>query len=97
MNHHRAPLMIPWLRIHLPIQETQIQTLIWEDPPCHEATKPGSRSYWACTLRPLKPTRRKLVFRNKGMPCTAAREETLLTAAGESHGMQQRPSTAINK
>ena len=85
MNHHRASLMIPWLRIHQPNQETQVQTLISEDAPCHEATKPGSHNYWACTLQPLKPTCRKLVFHNKGMPCTATREETLLTATRKSH------------
>ena len=27
-------------RIHLPIQEIQIQSLVWEDPTCHAATKP---------------------------------------------------------
>ena len=28
-----------WYRIHLPVQETQVQTLIQEDPACHRATK----------------------------------------------------------
>ena len=29
-----------WIGIHLPIQEIWVQSLVWEDPTCHEATKP---------------------------------------------------------
>ena len=29
-----ASLVVQWLRIHLPMQETWIQSLIWEDPTC---------------------------------------------------------------
>ena len=32
-------LVVQWLRIYLPMQETQVQSLIWEDPTCHGATK----------------------------------------------------------
>ena len=28
--------MIQWLRIHLPMQGTQVRFLVWEDPICHE-------------------------------------------------------------
>ena len=31
--------MVQWIRIHLPMQETQVQTLIWEDPTCCRASK----------------------------------------------------------
>ena len=32
--------MAQWWRIHLPMQEAQVQSLIWEDPTRHKATKP---------------------------------------------------------
>ena len=32
-------LVVQWLRIHLPMQETRDQSLIWEDPTCRGATK----------------------------------------------------------
>ena len=33
-------LAVHGLRIHLPMQGTWVQALVWEDPTCHEATKP---------------------------------------------------------
>ena len=30
--------------------ETQVQSLIREDPTCHEATKPVDHNDWACAL-----------------------------------------------
>ena len=41
----RASLVAQWLRISLPMQETQVQALVWEDPTCHGATKPVSHNY----------------------------------------------------
>ena len=35
-----ASLVVQWLRIHLLMQETQVQSLVWEDPICSGATKP---------------------------------------------------------
>ena len=35
-----TPLVIQWLRTHLPMQETQVRSLIWEDSTCCGATKP---------------------------------------------------------
>ena len=32
-------LMVPWLRIHLPMQGIQVQPQVWEDSICHRATK----------------------------------------------------------
>ena len=34
-----------WIRICLPIQWTQVQSQIWEDPTCHGAIKPMSCNY----------------------------------------------------
>ena len=48
-------LVAQWLSIHLPVQETWIQSLIWEDPTCLGATKPMCHNYWACALEPGSP------------------------------------------
>ena len=42
---HGASLVAQWLRIHLPMQGTQIRALVWEDPTCHGATKPVRHNY----------------------------------------------------
>ena len=34
-----------WLRIHLPMQETQVRSLVREDSTCRRATKPMCHSY----------------------------------------------------
>ena len=34
------------------MQETQVQSLIQEDPTCYGATKTMSHNYWACDLEP---------------------------------------------
>ena len=39
-----TPLVVLWLRNHLPMQETRVQSLIWEDPTCRGATKPVHRT-----------------------------------------------------
>ena len=35
-----ASLVAQWLRIRLPMQGTQVRSLVREDPTCHGATKP---------------------------------------------------------
>ena len=35
-NQTRAPLVVQWLRIHLPVPGTQIRSLVWQDPTCSE-------------------------------------------------------------
>ena len=41
----RASLVAQWLRIHLPMQGTWVQSLVREDPTCHRATKPLCHNY----------------------------------------------------
>ena len=48
-----ASLVVQWLRIHLPMQGTWVQALVWEDPTCRRETKPVCRNYWACALKPM--------------------------------------------
>ena len=47
--------MAQWSRIHLPMQETWVWSLIREDPTCHGATKPMCHTYSACALVPGDP------------------------------------------
>ena len=39
-THHRTFLVVQWLRICLPMQRTEVQSLVCEDPTCHRTTKP---------------------------------------------------------
>ena len=38
-------LVVQWLRIRLPVQGTQVQALVQEDPTCRGATKPVHHNY----------------------------------------------------
>ena len=38
-------LVVQLLRIHLPMQGTQVPALVQEDPTCHGATKPVRHNY----------------------------------------------------
>ena len=38
-------LVVQWLRIHLPMQGTQVRSLVQEDPTCRGATKPVHHNY----------------------------------------------------
>ena len=56
-KHQQTSLVVQWLKIHLPMQETWVQSLVQEDSTCHTAAKPTHHSYRACAL--------ELVFYNK--------------------------------
>ena len=45
MNTSGTSLVVQWLRIHLPMQGTQVQALVQEDPTCQGATKPMRHNY----------------------------------------------------
>ena len=47
-DHIRASLVAQGLRIHLPMQGTQVWALGREGPTCRGATKPVRHNYWAC-------------------------------------------------
>ena len=48
----RDSLAVQWLRIHLVMQGTPVQSLVWEDPTCHMATEPVGHNLWARALEP---------------------------------------------
>ena len=73
--------MVEWIRIHLPVQGTRVQSLVREDSICLRAAKPvlnNKRSHHS-----EKPTH--------------TREWTLLTATRESPGTARRPGAATNQ
>ena len=47
-----SSLVTQWQRIHLPVQDTRVPSLIQEDPTCRRATKPMGHNYWTCALEP---------------------------------------------
>ena len=45
-------MVVQWLRIHLPIQRTQVQSLVQKTPHGAEQLSPRNPTYWACALEP---------------------------------------------
>ena len=65
--YNGAFLVVRWLRIHLPMQGTRIQPLVWEDSTCYMVSKPKllSQHSRACKPQVLKPTHLEPVLCNK--------------------------------
>ena len=81
-------LVVQWLRILLPIQGTQVQFLVWEDPTCSPGTWAPvpqllSLHSGAHVLQPLKPSCSRA--------CAPQREKPL---QGEACRPQQRAAPA---
>ena len=62
-------LVVLQLGIHLPMQETRVQSLIWEDPMCNGATKPVhsycSPSAWSLCFQQEQPAQREVPHRSE--------------------------------
>ena len=39
-----------WIKVYLPMQGTEVWSLVLEDPTCHRATKLLHHNYWVCAL-----------------------------------------------
>ena len=61
----RTSLMVQWLRIHLSMQGTQVQSLIREDPICYGATEPVPNC-WVHVVQLLKPECLEPVIHKRG-------------------------------
>ena len=46
LKYNRTPLVVQWLKIGLPMQESWVQSLVQEDPTCPTAAKPVYPDYW---------------------------------------------------
>ena len=73
-GHWGSPVT-QWLRIHLPVQESQVRSLIWEDPTCRRATEPVHDNYWASALEPRNHAATAEI-RVPHSLCSATRETT---------------------
>ena len=83
-------LVVQCLRIHLPIWETWVQSLVQENSTCHRATKPMCHNYWAHALQQEKLSG----MRNPQSATKSSLYSPQLEKAYMQHG---RPSTAKNK
>ena len=75
-----ASMVDQWWRICLPMQETRVRSLIWEDPTCLGASKPMSHNYraWAPQLQSPHVTTTEA-----GVPqslCPTTREAATMTS-----------------
>ena len=97
-----AFLVAQRLRIHLPMQGTQVQALVHEDPTCRRATKPMHHNYWVYALEPAShsywsprsATREATATR---IPRTATKSSSRWPQLEKAHAQQWRPNAAINK
>ena len=79
-----ASLVVQWLRIHLAMQGTLVQCLVWAESIWHGATKPTSCNYWARALNywslrtwsPCSATREAAEMRSS---CTPTESSPCLT------------------
>ena len=83
----RASLVEQWIGTHLPVQETWVLSLVWEDPTCHGAADP------MCHTQLLKPAPQSLCFATREAAsvrslCTATKNSPHSLQLGEAH-MQQ--------
>ena len=77
-------LVAQWLRIHLPMEGTQVQALVQEDPTCHGATKPCDTTTEPALLA-RKPQLLKPTSHNYWSPHAATTE----ARAPRAHALQQ--------
>ena len=87
-------LVVQWLRIHLPMQGTVVQSLIWEAPTCHMPTKAMHHNYWAGVVQLLKPKRSRACALQQEKP---PQRETQAPQVEKAQVQQQRSSTAKYK
>ena len=87
--HCWMSLVEEWIRIHLPMQETWVRSLVQEDPTYHEATKPMCHNYWAHALQQEKPQQGEACTPQQSSPCSLQLEK--------AHTQQWRPSAARNE
>ena len=78
MRQMKTSWVFRWLRLHLPVQGTRVQSLVKEDPTCCGAAKPVCRSYWSPHTRPVLCSKRS---RRDEKPTRRDQEQTLLITA----------------
>ena len=89
-----ASLVVQWLRICLPMQETRVRAPVWEDPTCHGATGPVSHNYCACASGACAPQQEAATVRG---PRTAMQSGPRSPQLEKALAQKRRPNTAKNK
>ena len=69
------------------MQETQVRSLGWEAPTCHEATELLHHSYWACALKPRNCNHWAHMSQ---WPCSITREATA-TRSPQTPQLEENP------
>ena len=83
-------LVVQRLRIHLAMQGTWVQSLVWDDPSCHRGTNPVHHNYWSlCALEAALLSMRS--------PYTTAREQPQLSKTRESLHAATKTQYSQNK
>ena len=96
--HLGLPRLAQWWKIHLPVQETWVWSLVWEDPTCCRATNPMCHNYWADALEPARHNYRAHTRQLLKPVCSRAHAQPeKKPLEGEPRARQQRPSTAKTK
>ena len=75
-------VVVQWLRICLPRQGTEVQSLVWQYPMCQGAAKPMQHGYWPCALEPVLCGERS---RHGGKPLAATRESPRTAVTTQSN------------
>ena len=97
LKHSKTSLGVQGIRISLPTQGTQVQSLVQEDATHHGATEPAHHNYWAAVLPLLKPAHLGQMLRDKRChrnekPVHHNEEWPPLTQLEKAHAQQQRPA-----
>ena len=103
----RASLVVHWWRIHLPVLETWVQSLVQENPTCHGPAKPMNHNNWDCAVKPRTSTTEPMCCNHWSPLHSGAwrlqqkkllQQETLPTGTNSSpHSLQLQKSTRSNK
>ena len=86
----QASLVAQWIRIHLPVQGTQVQSLVQEDSTCCRATMPACHNY--CVPRVMPCNSRSHHSKNPEHRNSGPRSQLQKACT-----KQWRPSTAKSK
>ena len=61
-----SSLVVQWIRIHLPMQGTQVRSLVREHSTCCGTSNPVCQNYWVPILQLLKPACLEPMLHNRG-------------------------------
>ena len=82
-EHEKMTTGLPWgLEVSLPMRETQVRSVVLEDPTCHGTPNPVDHHYWACSQEPVSQNNRSHCNEKS---CTATRESNLRWSLEKVH------------